>query len=208
MKRFIQPLVSALQPMALEYQDIREDPASLNGLTMKTEGKETMDQEPQVPKQSYELRILQSLRRIIKSIDIHSRKLATEHKITGPQLGCLLAVKENGPLTSSKLARQVYLSPSTIVGIIDRLEEKGLVQRCRDSKDRRLIHIHITDAGEELVAAAPSLLQDTLSNALVELPESEQISIAMALEKLVDLLEARHIGAAPVLETGSLNSSK
>ena len=166
------------------------------------------NQEPQVPQQNYELRILQSLRRIIRSIDIHSRKLATEHKITGPQLGCLLALKETGPLTSSKLARKVYLSPSTIVGIIDRLEEKGLVQRSRDSRDRRLIHICITTAGQELVAAAPSLLQDTLSNALVELPESEQISITMALEKLVDLLEARHIGAAPVLETGPLDSSK
>jgi DNA-binding MarR family transcriptional regulator len=166
--------------------------------------KSMMTREPQVPARSYELRILQSLRRIIRAVDIHSRKLATQHKITGPQLGCLLAVKENGPITSSRLAQKVYLSPSTIVGIVDRLEEKGLVQRRRDSKDRRLIHICITEAGEDLVAAAPSLLQDTLANALLELPESEQISITMALEKLVDLTESRHIGAAPILETGPL----
>jgi len=109
-------------------------------------------------------------------------------------------------LTSSKLAKIVYLSPSTLVGIIDRLEEKGLVKRTRDCKDRRLIHISISKTGDQLVAAAPSLLQDTLANALVALPESEQIAITMSLEKLVDLMEARHIGAAPVLETGSLTS--
>jgi DNA-binding MarR family transcriptional regulator len=120
----------------------------------------------------------------------------------------LLAIKESGPVTSAKLAQKVFLSPSTIVGIIDRLEEKKLVQRNRDSKDRRLIHIYITEAGEELIAAAPSLLQDTLVDALIELPESEQISITLTLEKLVDLMEASHIGAAPVLETGPIPPEK
>jgi DNA-binding MarR family transcriptional regulator len=165
-------------------------------------------QEPQVPVQRYELRILQALRRIIRAVDIHSHKLTSLHKITGPQLGCLTAVMESGPITSARLAQKVYLSPSTIVGIIDRLEEKKLVQRKRDSKDRRLIHICITGAGEQLIAAAPSLLQDTLVNALVELPESEQIAITQTLEKLVDLMEAGDIGAAPVLETGPLPPEK
>ncbi len=165
-------------------------------------------QEPQVPVQRYELRILQALRRIIRAVDIHSHKLTSRHKITGPQLGCLTALMENGPMTSARLAQKVYLSPSTIVGIIDRLEEKKLVQRKRDSKDRRLIHICITAAGEQLVAAAPSLLQDTLVNALVKLPESEQISITQTLEKLVDLMEAGDIGAAPVLETGPIPPEK
>jgi len=166
------------------------------------------DQEPQVPSQSYELRILQALRRIIRAVDIHSYKLASQHRITGPQLACLLAVKESGPLTGANLAKKVYLSPSTLVGIVDRLEEKGLVRRQRDSKDRRQVHISITAAGKRLVAEAPSLLQDTLAQALVELPELEQVSITLALEKLVDLMEARHIGAAPVLETGPLTSDE
>jgi len=162
----------------------------------------------EVPRQSYELRILQCLRRIIRAVDIHSSKLATQYKITGPQLGCLMALKESGPITSARLAKQIYLSPSTIVGIVDRLEEKGLVERKRDKKDRRLIHICITAAGQRLIAAAPSLLQDTLSRGLVELPESEQIAITTSLEKLVELMEAGELGAAPILETGPLSSEK
>ena len=165
----------------------------------------TDNQSPPVPKQSYELRILQSLRRIIRAVDIHSHKLSSRHNVTGPQLGCLVAIQEEGPLTSAQLAKKVYLSPSTLVGIVDRLEEKKLVQRRRDASDRRRVHISITPSGEELVAAAPSLLQETLSSALKELPEIEQVSITLALEKLVDLMEARHIGAAPMLETGSLS---
>lgn len=167
-----------------------------------------VDSDPEVPKGSYDLRVLQTLRRIIRAVDIHSHKLATQHKITGPQLACLLTIKEEGPLTSANLAKKVYLSPSTVVGIIDRLEEKKWVERNRDNKDRRQVYISITAAGQQLIEAAPSLLQDTLSSALMELPEIEQVAIVLSLEKLVDLMEARHIGAAPLLETGSLTPEK
>lgn len=170
--------------------------------------KEPENQDPELPKASYDLRILQALRRIIRAVDIHSHKLSTQHKITGPQLACLLAVKEEAPLTSGNLAKKVYLSPSTVVGIVDRLEEKNLVERNRSSKDRRQVHISITPRGEQLIADAPSLLQDTLATALTELPEIEQVSITLSLEKLVDLMEARHIGASPVLETGPLSPQK
>ena len=171
-----------------------------------THDKLPTNHEPVIPKESYELRILQSLRRIIRAVDIHSHKLAHLHDITGPQLGCLLVVKENGPLTSGNIAKKVYLSPSTVVGIIDRLERKELVVRNRDRKDRRQVYVSITQKGEKLIADTPSLLQDTLTKALVELPELEQVSITMALEKLTELMEARHIDAAPILETGSLTS--
>lgn len=162
----------------------------------------------QFPDKNYELRILQSLRRIIRAVDMHSHQLASQHKITGPQLGCLIALKKEEPLTIAQLAKKVYLSPSTLVGIIDRLEEKHLVQRKRDFADRRRVQIYVTTQGVDLIAAAPSLLQTTLVSALKDLPEPEQISITMALEKLVELMEARHIGAAPMLETGSLSAEK
>lgn len=164
--------------------------------------------EDHVPQGNFDLRILQALRRIIRAVEIHSRRLVTQHNITGPQLVCLLTIQECSPLTSANLAKKVHLSPSTVVGIIDRLEEKKLVERKRDSKDRRQVSIYITVAGQKLIAAAPSVLQDTLSLALMELPEIEQITITSSLEKLVDLMEARHIDAAPLLETGSISADQ
>ena len=177
----------------------------MNGKTIKDDVSKPRHKTT-VPKESYELRILQSLRRIIRAIDIHSSRLAQQHNITGPQLGCLMVIAQSGPLASRKLAEEVYLSPSTVVGIVDRLERKGLVLRERDTRDRRLVHLSITPAGEKLIADTPSLLQDTLAKALLELPELEQVSITMALERLTELMEARHIEAAPILETGKLNA--
>jgi DNA-binding MarR family transcriptional regulator len=164
------------------------------------------NQGQEIPRESYELRILQSLRRIIRAIDLNSHRLAHLHNITGPQLICLLAVKESGPLTSGSIAKKVYLSPSTVVGILDRLEKKELVLRSRDGKDRRQVFVSITPKGEKLISDTPSLIQDTLSKAIVELPELEQVTIAMALERLTELMEAQDIEAAPILETGPLIS--
>lgn len=167
----------------------------------------TITEPPAIPKGSYELRILQSIRRIIRSVEMHSYKLAKNHKITGPQLGCLLAIKEQGPLTTTRLAQTVHLSASTVVGIVDRLEDKGLVARTRNTKDRRQVQTALTDAGEALTDNAPSPLQETLADALKALPELEQVSITLALEKVVNLMEANKIEAAPVLETGPISSS-
>jgi DNA-binding MarR family transcriptional regulator len=156
------------------------------------------------PESAYELRIIQSLRRIIRAIEIYSRKLAQDHQITGPQLGCLLAVLEAGPLLATRLAKKVHLSPSTVVGIVDRLEKKGLITRERISHDRRQIHIIVTEAGRRVAMSAPSPIQERLSEALKNLPELERVSIVLALEKVVDLMEAGRVDASPVLKTAHI----
>ena len=165
-----------------------------------------LHQPPRVPAGNYELRILQALRRIIRATEIHSQKLIQQHNITGPQLGCLLALIDHGPLPTTTLAQKIYLSPSTVVGIVDRLEEKGLVIRQRSSRDRRQVQVAATEAGQALAAAAPSPLQESLAEALKELPELERVSITLSLEKVVDLMEARKIDAAPLLATGPIAS--
>lgn len=162
---------------------------------------------PPIPAENYELRILQSLRRIIRAIETHSQALVQHHQVTGPQLACLLAMRQHGALTTCKLAQAVFLSPSTVVGIIDRLTDKGLVARERGSRDRRQVLVALTEAGLRLTQSAPSPLQETFAAALKQLPELERVSITLALEKIVDLMNARGIDAAPLLETGPLVSA-
>lgn len=163
----------------------------------------SLTEPPPIPTGSYELRILQSLRRIIRAIESHSQSLSQQHQVTGPQLACLLALRGEG-LTTTKLAQTVFLSPSTVVGIVDRLEDKALVSRQRGRQDRRQVLISLTEAGLQLTENAPSPLQQTLAAGLSRLSEPEQVGITQALEKVVELMNARHIDAAPVLETGPI----
>jgi DNA-binding MarR family transcriptional regulator len=163
---------------------------------------------PSIPIQRYDLKILQSLRAIIRGVDIHSRRLVGTHDITSPQLICLITITEHGPITQKQIAERVFLSPSTVVGILDRLESKGLVLRARDTRDRRLVNVTATATGRKLVANAPSPLQDGLACALKNLPEIEQATIALSLQRIVDLMDVEALDAAPVLDMGETLSER
>lgn len=156
---------------------------------------------PPVPETRYDLQILRSLRRIIRAVDIYSRKLKSGHRLTAPQLICLLCVVEEGPTNATAISRSMFLSPSTVVGILDRLQARGLVSRERDNNDRRVVNVAASEEGVKLTKAAPSPLQDSLANALKQLPQLEQATIALSLKRIVDLMEAGHLEAAPILET-------
>lgn len=149
----------------------------------------------------YKVSILQSLRRITRAVGIYSRKLAANYQVTGPQLVCLISICDGEPATASTIARKVHLSASTVVGILTRLEEKGLIVRHRSELDRRQVNIIPTERGKELARNAPSPLQDKLSQALDGLNELEQATIALSLSRIVALMEAPHYDAAPILHS-------
>lgn len=144
--------------------------------------------------QQYDLRILRALRRITRAIALHSKQLAACNHITAPQLVCLHTVIAGGAMTTTAISREIHVSPSTVVGILDRLEEKGLVRRERGREDRRIVLVSATEAGRALAEEAPSPLQKTLADALNELPELEQATITLSLERIVDLMERREPG--------------
>jgi DNA-binding MarR family transcriptional regulator len=146
---------------------------------------------PPIPAVRYDQHILRSLRRIVREMDIHSQRLRLTHEITGPQLICLLAIVTEGPLSSKQIAEQVSLSPSTVVGVLDRLEGKGLVMRIRDIRDRRVVNVSATPTGIALVGQGASPLHEGLANALKLLPDIEQATIALSLQRIVALMQDR-----------------
>jgi DNA-binding MarR family transcriptional regulator len=154
-----------------------------------------------------DLWILRSLRRIMRATDVQSRRLSAEYSITGPQVICLRTVHEDGPMTATALAKLVHLSSSTVVGIIDRLEQRAWVVRERSTKDRRQILIHVTDEGRDLLMRVPSPLQERLASGLSRLPEKEQVQLATSIERIVELLEVPDFGAAPLLDAQPIEDS-
>jgi DNA-binding MarR family transcriptional regulator len=136
----------------------------------------------------YGKRIILALRHIMQQMDTHSRRLMKHHDITVAQIVCLYEIYEKGAHTLSLLSKNIHLSTSTLVGIVDRLEEKGLVKRTRDTEDRRAVFIDITGKGREFVESSPHLLHNKLDEKLKSLSESEQVIIANSLDLLVDML--------------------
>ena len=145
--------------------------------------------------------ILRALRRITRSIDLHSRQLASTYGLTGPQLVALRAIARIGPLMPSEVAREISLSQATVTGIIDRLAARQLVTRRRSTKDRRLVNVSITPAGLALIDAAPSPLQERFVQRLASLSAEEQAIIRLTLEKIVRMMDGEDLDAAPMLST-------
>jgi DNA-binding MarR family transcriptional regulator len=148
--------------------------------------------------------ILRNLRRIVKRVEAASAELEAAHGITAPQLLCLHALVMRGSLTQIELSREVRLSASTLVGVIDRLEAKGLVVRKRDPDDRRRIHVTPTAAGLEAHAQAPTPLHIQVERGLAQLAPDDRTRISEGLARIVHLLEADRIDAAPVLTSGPI----
>ena len=134
-------------------------------------------------------RIIWLLRRLVQASELYSKYLQKNYGVTQHQLGCLLALFDSGPMPQSKLAQTILVKPSTITGIIDRLEQKGLVVRERSERDRRIVNINITDAGNELVNEAPPPIQKTIINGLKSLSERDTTKVVESLEGLVAMLD-------------------
>jgi len=159
----------------------------------------------QIPTARYDLQVLHLLRQIIRAVDKHSRQLLGQHQITGPQLIGLLTIEQYGTLTASAIAGHIHLSPSTMIGILDRLENKGLIRRERDLLDRRLVQVSLTEQGKALVKNAPSPLQDTLADALGKLPKAELQVIVESLERIVGLMQIQTVKSVPNQEAEPLD---
>ena len=138
---------------------------------------------------------MQSLRRIFKAIENYSREVSREYGITGPQLWALKTISQNENLSLSELGKGMFLHPSTITGLVDRLEKRGFVLRKRDREDRRVINIQLTAKGATLVKKSPNPIQGRMIHGLRRLKREELHAIFNSLKKLVEIMEAQNVKA-------------
>lgn len=81
-----------------------------------------------------------------QEIDLHLRAVRRTlgkpaEGLTGPQRSVMHAVVRSGGLSLKQLSRELGLAHSTVSGIVDRLEKRGLVDRLPDKRDGRVILI-------------------------------------------------------------------
>lgn len=77
-------------------------------------------------------------------------KRLTKHGLTAPQWAILARLWEEDGQSPSVIGRSLHFDRPTITGIVNRLEQKGLIRKARDSQDRRVIRVYLTDKGMAL----------------------------------------------------------
>jgi len=134
-----------------------------------------------------DLPIFQSLRRLQQAGEVHAKRLARFGGLTPMQLMILQVLAGEARLTASDLSGRVSLTAATLSGMLDRLEERGLLQRQRDDQDRRRQWLLLSDAGRELVHKAPTLLPPEFRQRFAALKEWERHSLTAALLRAAEL---------------------
>ena len=144
--------------------------------------------------------VLVALRRIIRAVDLQSKRIAKTSGLTTPQIMILQSIRDLGEVTTGRLSGAVSLSQATVTTILDRLEQRGLVERYRSDRDRRIVHTKLTVAGRKALKKAPPLLHEKFIKAFADLPPDKQTAMIATLEEVAALLGGGDLDAAPLLD--------
>ncbi|MFM2052777.1 MAG: hypothetical protein RL456_814 [Pseudomonadota bacterium] len=108
------------------------------------------------------------------------------HGVTPVQYAALQAVQNQPGLDQRTLARTIGFDTSTIAGVVDRLEARGLMQRNASAQDRRVRLLTLTDAGRQLVAEAVPAMLRAQARILAPLPQADRAGFMAMLRRLLE----------------------
>ena len=105
--------------------------------------------------------------------------------VTPPQWGALLRLVQKDGQSLSEIGAQALFDGPTMTGIVDRLEAGGLVERRRDSDDRRVINLYLTEQGRLLMRSLPLIGPQTDASLLAGMSETELACFRQALQHVI-----------------------
>ena len=147
------------------------------------------------------IEILIKLRKIIRSINLESKKIEKELGISIPQLLVLKYLSDQNDYRAfaKDIKGYINLNASTVSGIISRLESKALVAKSPKPNDKRAIYIILTAKGADLLYKYPPTLQEKLSKRLKKLTPEQIEELDRNIELLTFIMDVEDMDAAPLI---------
>lgn len=145
--------------------------------------------------------IVGSIRKLVRAVYLDSQKMSRHFGLTGPQSVAMRLLLNTGSMSSADLSRRMYVTPSNITGIIDRLEKKDLVRRVSKQGDRRVALIVLTEKGKALSERLPDPIENKFINQLADLDQEHVRILAMAMKEILNRIDVNSIDEA-ALEYG------
>lgn len=107
--------------------------------------------------------------------------------LTSVQFAALDAIAQQPGIDQASLAATICFDRATIGGVIDRLEQKGLVQRAVSAHDRRARQLHLTTAGDQLRASSRLVVEALQQEILARLSRAERAVFLALARKMLGL---------------------
>lgn len=128
--------------------------------------------------------IEKDLRYISVIIKQKGREILSNYTITPPQFIALQWLFEEGDMTIGELSNKMYLACSTTTDLVDRMEKNKLVIRIKDTRDRRVVRIHLLDEGKRVINEVIKKRQAYLQDVLKDFSNKEILQLKTNLTKL------------------------
>ncbi|QNO13688.1 MarR family transcriptional regulator [Alkalicella caledoniensis] len=129
------------------------------------------------------------IRKVSFVIKCRGRDILNDFEITPPQFNALLLLSEHGDMTIGELGSKMYLASSTATDLIDRMERNSLVERVRDENDRRVVRLHMTKKGKQMILEVVESRKRYLDDILTHVDQSDQQKLVGSLTKIYDLMK-------------------
>jgi len=126
------------------------------------------------------------LRQLCFKIKKNGRVILEDFNISPPQFDALQYLVNCGDLTISELSCKLYLAPSTITDLVDRMEKNDLVERARSTEDRRTVKVRVLPKGHKLIEEVIKLRREYISKSLINLSSEEKAQFTKYLTVLND----------------------
>jgi DNA-binding MarR family transcriptional regulator len=121
---------------------------------------------------------------------VSSKKLEEELEridLTSPQFYVLATIGYTGGIPFGEIGEKMMVTVSNLTGIVDRLEEKGLVVRDRDAHDRRVVHVKLTPKGTRVYKSSIPIFEKSVCQFFSPLDKAQQKELAALLRRLIRL---------------------
>ncbi|MDP2857907.1 MAG: MarR family transcriptional regulator [Bacillota bacterium] len=132
------------------------------------------------------------LRMVSIIIRKRGRDILENFNVTPPQLNALNFLR-HGILTMGELGQKMYLACSTATDLIDRMERNGLIQRERDTSDRRVIRLKMTVKGNEVIDEVLNARKRYLAGVLAKVASEDRKALVDNLHKIYELMKAEEV---------------
>ncbi len=149
--------------------------------------------------------ILIYIRKIVRSVNLETKRIQKRHDISIPQLLTLLFLEKqpNYQSTGKDIKAYLTLNPSTVTGIITRLQSKGWIAKVPSYKDKRSTNIVLTVKGLNFLKETPQPLHDLLTERLSQLSPDKILELQKAFELIIGFLDIEAIDASPIVAGGT-----
>src|SRR5512147_1833993 len=134
--------------------------------------------------------IIADFRATMTQLKCASSERLLRQGVSMAQVHIMYTIQRHGEMTMSQLADVLNVSDSNATGLVDRMEERGLVVRDRVPEDRRVVVVKTTEAGQRLLSEVDALSDEILRSVLGRLEPTQLVGVGQAVADLRAAIDA------------------